>query len=652
MFGSELKQLIVLDDIRDKLEMIDSDIIPESCSHPVVTGIENVPTSIRSAYGTSYEGAYTTFPLSPLQGRVHHIKDSFLNFVIDVNFAIYVATKLDKDVTLFVGPRDTASIFNQVQLMIDNNPIWTTTYQHIESAIDMAGLPASVVDHSPNYATIDKLLANKQTPMQKIVIPASDYASASGDARYLKYKLKFDFNIDLNRLSVPLSNIAYITSNMGNLRLRVYLNNFHQSFYVFQLPQTSLVPGTAGQETSKAFFNQYQHISSLVAIRPVPWGTASVSGTTVTFSNPVMLQLPFNEKVKEASAGNTWEMTTLATAYNTPQAALFPVQFVFRPASQTADFMSVELAQICQTCFDLKQDSWDTLCEYFKQTGKVIIPIQAWATALFNNGTIEGGSGQFQPTLLANVPGNNITAIAVTAACVNAQSCLVNPYRSQFQGILDGKPLNAIPYDKVDGRAIQDFTNACVDTDCEEINTDYLYSLQFPQFIATGKNNMDRHRYFWSADAEGDSGSIKDFTYFAQQGFNGGISSQHLQKNPNLFMYMFQTAIPDSFHTGMCIIENSNRQALFRFTSTAGEGDIAKFKQRFYGVDGLQLNTSNNTFTIDSNPIYINMPNYSNQSIQMNISCLCDECIVLDYDSANNTCSGGYLSYAKPFVVD
>ena len=80
MFGSDLKQLIVLDDIRDKIEMVNSDILPESETHPVITGIENVPTSIVSKDGTSYQSTYTTFPLSPLQGRVHFIKDSFLNF--------------------------------------------------------------------------------------------------------------------------------------------------------------------------------------------------------------------------------------------------------------------------------------------------------------------------------------------------------------------------------------------------------------------------------------------------------------------------------------------------------------------------------------------------------------------------------------------
>ena len=65
MFGSDLKQLVVLDELRDKLEMIDSDIIPESETHPIVTGIENVPTSIVSSDGVSYQSTYTTFPLSP-----------------------------------------------------------------------------------------------------------------------------------------------------------------------------------------------------------------------------------------------------------------------------------------------------------------------------------------------------------------------------------------------------------------------------------------------------------------------------------------------------------------------------------------------------------------------------------------------------------
>lgn len=642
MFGSDIKQLVVLDDIRDKLDMVDSDILPESCTHPVVSGIENTPTNIHSKDGSSYQGSYTTFPLSPLQGRVHFIKDSFINVSIDVCFGINVANNVTKEIVLAVGPRDTASIFNQIQFMIDNNPIWTTTYQHIESAIDLAGLPASVVDHSPNYATIDKLLHGKQTPMQFITIPAGTYNGSS--AKTLIYQLRFDLSVDLNRLSVPLSNLSFITSNMGNLRLRCYFNNFQQAFFVMQMPQ-GYMPITSGADST---FKAAMQASALLSLDPVPWGIATLATNTTTMSNPYMLKAPVSDSIT-LSGTNQASRTVTYDATN----ALIPVQFILAPAGAPAEFMQVNTAQICQTCFDLKQESYDQLSEYFRQTGKVILPIQAWATALFNNGTIQKAQNDVVPsTLIANIPGNNITTIAITATPTNAQSCLINPYRSQFQALLDGKTLNVVPYERVDGRAIQDFTNACIDTDHEEINTDYLYSLQFPTFYANGTSQLTSpQEYFYTLDGIGDSGSNPELKWFSTRGVDSGIAAMRYEKNPNLFMYVFSTAIPDSFHTGMCIIEYTNRQALFRFTSS-DPTTRAKLAQRFYDPSGTTINNGTITIAGNAEAIWPAMPNYTNRDVQFNVSCLCDQCIVLDYDGNNNTCTGGYLSYAKPYVQE
>lgn len=673
MFGSDLKQLIVLDEIRDKLEMIDSDIIPETETHPVVTGIENVPTSIVSSDGVSYQSTYTTFPLSPLQGRVHYIKDSFLNFSIDVSFTIFINKNISSPIYLYVGPRDSSSIFNQLQLMIDNNVIWNTTYHQIESALDLAGLPASVVDHSNNYATIDKLLHSKDTPMKLITIPAANYASlfftdATRSQCYLNYNLEYNFTIDLNRLCVPLSNIDFITSNMGNLRLRVYLNNFHESFYYFQIPSGIVSQMTANDTltlgTAKTItLNDLFSVNALIAINPIKWGSiqTSQSGSQwiATFSEATFISDSVLNSSSFSATGTASQLTigktigTAKTDYNTltSNETLIPIQFIKRGQNQQNNFMKVNIAEICQTCFDIEEQSWNKLCEYFGSVGKVILPIQSWSTNLFNNGTFEAGN-TIDSTLLANVPGNNITDIAVTMCPSNNQSCILNPYLSNIQALLDGKPLNVVPYNKIDNRAIQDFTNACVDTDYEEINTDYLYSLQFPPLITEGSySNQNKSRsnqeYFYNI------GNETDFTYFGKMKSKIGLSERYI-KNPNLFMYVFQTAIPSSFHTGMCIIENTNRQALFRLTSSGTAGIFANLNQRFYPVRSIQSTVTNAGANETTTLAYTfpSMPNSTNTNVQFNISCLCDECIVLDYDSVLNTCTGGYISYAKPFLSE
>lgn len=651
MLNTDFKQLVVLDDLRDRLEMINSDILPQSEEHPLVSGIENTPSAILSRDGVSYQAAFTTFPLSPLSKRVNYLKDNFLHFSIDFNFSVVVAENLPQDLYLYVGPRDTASIFNQLQLLIDNNVIWNSTYQQLESAIAMAALPASVVDHNNQYATIDKLLCGKSTPMKLIKIPAGtygDYLQTGGKQPSdftISYTLNYDLTIDLNRLCIPLSSIDYITSNMGNLRLRTYLNNIDQCFYMMQVPAGLLNNViTAGTTLANLTLTSGAGKNSLLSLVPINWGTATLAtgGKSISMTNPNVIGV--------ASGGtntitvNASQQFTVTTQSNN---TLIPIQFVKFIQGQK-NFMQVNVGEICQTCFDLEEDSWIKLCEYFGTLGHVIIPIQLFSTTQFNNGTIEVGQ-TVGSTLLANVPGNNITDIVVTATPTSATSCIINPYLSNIQGLLDGKPLNSVAYEKVNNRAISDFTNACVDTDKDEINTDYLYSLQFPPLISSGSSDgtptRDGQSYFYD----------NDFTTFCS-GLKAAVGSlDYFVKNPNLFMYVWQTGIPESFHTGACVIEQTTRQALFRLQSSGTSGILSTLQTHFPSFANTTVTgavSAGSPTTITPNPSFIGMPNTSNTITQFNISALCDACLVLDYDQNMNYCSGGHISYARPYYSD
>lgn len=647
MINTDFKQLVILDDLRDRLEMIESDILPQSEEHPIVSGIENTPSAILSYDGVAYQAAFTTFPLSPLSRRVNYLKDNFLHFNIDFQFSIVVAENLTSDLYLYVGPRDTASIFNQLQLLIDNNVIWNSTYQQLESAISMAALPASVVDHNNQYATIDKLLCGKATPMKLVRIPKNTYGKTVTTAKNISeltipISLQYDLTIDLNRLCVPLSSIEYITSNMGNLRLRTYLNNIDQCFYMMPVPAGHQIAATSAANTLTTSLAQ----SSLLSLVPVNWGAATLDAAahSVTMTAPNVIAIPQTQTLN-VTAGTS-------AAVNNPNIA---IQFVKRIAGQTINFMQVNVAEICQTCFDLEESSWIKLSEYFSSLGKVIIPMQTFSTTQFNNGTINSGQS-VGSTLLANLPGNNITDIVVTATPTNATSCIFNPYLSNFQGLLDGRPLNSVAYEKVNNRAISDFTNACVDTDKDEINTDYLYSLQFPPLI-TSKNETggfsptrSGEQYFYENDfdlfstknAAGDTVSIRKTVG----------SLDYFVKNPNLFMYVWQTGIPESFHTGACIIEQTTRQALFRLQSSGVSSSQVSsvIATRFPNYANIKVIGANGApSTYEKALTYPGMPNISNVTTQFNISALCDCCLVLDYDQNLNTCIGGFISYAKPY---
>ena len=128
MLQSEVRQLVVLDDLKDRLEMLESDIAPGSFAKPITSGIENVAANILSRDGTNYQGCFTVFPLGPLEGKVTDLDKSFLHFVIDFNFALQVDSygtgggltsgTTAKTFYVAVGPRDTSSLFNQLQLML------------------------------------------------------------------------------------------------------------------------------------------------------------------------------------------------------------------------------------------------------------------------------------------------------------------------------------------------------------------------------------------------------------------------------------------------------------------------------------------------------------------------------------------------------
>lgn len=637
MIGSELKQLIVLDEIRDKIEMLDSDIIPESVQHPIVSGIENVPTSISSINGTNFQSTFTTFPLSPLTGRVNHLRDNFLNFNIDINFGIYICENLLQDVYLYVGPRDTSSIFNQLTLLIDNNTIFNTTYQQVESAIAFASLPSNVVNHSNMYATIDKLLNGQDTPMKLIKIQKGDYSAG----KLLPYNLKYQFTIDLNRLCVPLSNIDYISNNMGNLRLKVYLQNIMNSFYYFVVP-SGLTMETKTTAANAGTVTYWKNSAALLAMNPIQWsaGTLTAVNNVVTFPTPAIIPIQ-QQYTQTINNGNIEGMDTNSNKHY----KYIPIQFVLN-ADSTVNTVAVQLAEICQTCFDIDDGSYSKLSEYFGSMTKVVLPIQQFTTSVFNNGTIiPQATGTTLPsTLLANVPANNISEIVIAQAVSNAQSCIINPYLSNVQCLLDGKTLNNVPYSKIDNRAITDFTMACVDTDTQEINDDYLYSLTFPKPIITANTDvdviadLDDTHYFTGATM---------FSDYNELGYK--IKNDFYIKNPNLYMYVFETQIPGAFHTGACVLENSNRQAILRLVSDGNSNNKTNMTANHpYRLSTVTYNTNTKAYTnVDE---WVQMPNTNNTNTTVYLSVLSDSCIVLDYQQQINTCTGGFISNAKPYI--
>lgn len=651
--NNDIKQLIVLDSIRDRLEMIQSDILPGSCVHPVRSGDGNTPTAIRSLDGTSYAVQNTYFPLYPLEGDVHYLKDSFLHFVIDVSFQIVVKTTTLEPIRLYVGPRDTASIFNQIELCLDNMAFLPSVYHHLESAIQMTALPASVIDHSPDYATIDKLLHDKKTPMHLIEIPAATRDGNSNPSVYTYY-LSYDLSIDLNQLCVPLSNIDYITKHMGNLRLNVYLNNFQQSFYYFVCPSSSN-QFEANQIQLSSQTISYENGNGLLMLAPIDWGTCS---TTDTNTNAVMTA-PTWIPVSVNRMMTLTEGTPNTITFETIQNLAIPIQFVLHmnqigTTTNTTPFMQVRLAEICQTCFSLEASSVAALDEYFATQQKIIIPIQRFSTVTFDSGTVDGTRG-ISRTLTANVPGKNITTFIASLVPLNCQSCLLNPYMMNYQAILNGRPLNGIIYQKTNARAIKDYADACIDTDEDELNGDFLASLEFPPLITGGETTLqtapkrNANEYFYTFGTDSSGNNLYDFTIFKKMKERYGIDGNFI-KMPFNFMHVWSTAIPDSFHTGYCIAETAPSLSQFRLDNTAttiepNDGNYSRFT--IQSTQGVQTGR----FTAQNEP-YMTIPSYTNRTCMYYLTALCDACIVLSYDAGSRMATSAAVADVAPFLTD
>ena len=611
MLQSEVRQLVVLDDLKDRLEMLESDIAPGSYAKPITSGIENVAANILSRDGVNYQGCFTVFPLGPLEGKVTDLDKSFLHFVIEFNFALKVESyginaeltnvSTDKTFYLAVGPRDTSSLFNQLQLMIDNNVIWDSTYHRTESAICLASMPSSIVEYSPMYATIDKLLNNQRTPMKiiQVTIPSGSNTVTS------QFTLSYDFTIDLNRLCVPLSNISYITSNMGNLRIKCFLNDVDKCFYYMVLPNGFgfYHTATANQVISNTRDSAY------VSLDPILWGEGMNVIDKVDYTDMLT--------------------GTNATAINAADAQpFFKFTFNKRLTGTTTgiNFMTCQIAEIYQATFDLDDKSYDELCAYFEQQGHVVIPIEELATSAFNIGSITPNTNTNIPsTLIANIPGNNITKIVISDVLQANQTAIINPYISSFQVLLDGRPLNSIPYNKLDDRAITDFSMGMLDTDTEEINKDYVYSMSFPPLISKTGGNVTREATQYLYD--GCLGTI-----LTMNNYNNLAFSNRYIKNTPLCPLVFDTAVQGSFHTGMCILEKSRNAALIQlrgtYASQTNEAEYGKYGQNHYPT----------------------IPSLRTNANQFLISALCDSCIMLRYDASRRTCTSGWKSWAKPFI--
>ena len=572
-------KFVVIDEIMNQLEAAKSGIVPGSVTQAVVSGIQNVPDNIKQhTIGGASSTSYTTFPLSPIVKNCC-LDKTYLNLEFDVNFTFSaIAPTAEKNYTIpyYIGFRDNSSLFNQIQILIENSAIWTTTYQREESVLSYNSLPETEIRGNNQYSSIEKMREGKYSPMKRVI--AKGKSAATTKHLEIPQTVHFKCTVDINRLTPLLSNLHYTTPHMGNLRLKVFFQEFEKCMFICPDYNYIYKANNAENFINQPIYNQYWQFYPLYLF---------TDQTTPRASTDV----PFY--AINTSDSNV-EMLESVNIFNPPS----PEDFM--------TFAKGGIAEIVQTCFDIKDEEYQRLSDYFASLGSVIIPSQTWSTCLstsFPNGPA---------SQIGNIGGYNIDFISVWSHPTLSTVCFNKEFQTDAQLILDGRPINALPYAYINDKAVVDMTQAIIDTDHEEINHDFISSL-------TLFNETDTNKYINDTLAN----------MYGSGALTSSINKNYIS-NPNTYALNFSTNLPDAFHSGACILENSNRQAVIRFNANSA----------------IDSNSANFTNT-EKFPMIIT---HKNADIVSGFSSFCDCCIVLTYDPARGTCFDGQLSWAAPYL--
>lgn len=584
-------KFVVIDEIMNQLEAAKSGIVPGSVTQAVVSGIQNVPGDIKQhKIGGASSTSYTTFPLSPIVKNCC-LDKTYLNLEFDVSykFEATVATAGGKYlIPYYIGFRDNSSLFNQIQILIENSAIWTTTYQREESVLSYNSLPETEIRGNNQYSSIEKMREGKYSPMKRVITTAT----ATGNKISKEETVHFKCTVDINRLTPLLSNLHYTTPHMGNLRLKVFFQEFEKCMFICPDYNYIVKAGSAGDFTKQPIYNQYWQFYPFYLF-------TDTFKQTLKDEEKNKFYIPFYAIVAYDNTDNKRSVEELTN--------------VEISNHSTKDFMTFGgsgIAEIVQTCFDIKDEEYQRLSDYFASLGSVIIPSQTWSTNVFNNSTIPKGT-TYPSSQIGNIGGYNIDFISVWSHPGLSTVCFNKEFQTNVQLILDGRPVNALPYEYINDKAVVDMTQAIIDTDHEEINHDYISSL-------TLFNETDTKEYI---------PSTLDKLY-GDGKLTSSINKNYIS-NPNTYALNFSTNLPDAFHSGACILENSNRQAVIRLNASSAIDTRAEF---------------------GNNLAFPMLITHKNADIVSGFSSFCDCCIVLTYDPARGTCFDGQLSWAAPYL--
>ena len=622
--------MIIVDEILDQMEAVKSGVVPGSVNLAYQPSVENVLTQlIQQRFGGASSSNFTTYPLFPVIANCSidksfvHLKYKFrFGFSFKPGVALTAASHDEIVIPLRLGLHMNSQLPNMYQLLIENATFVTSTFQRQESVLSYNSLPETEIRGNQQYSSIEKMQNGiMNQPMKRILIRYQPSADVAADATIkLNCEIQYETSIDLNRLTPLLSNMHYTTKHVGRLRLRLFFQQIEKAFYfcpdyacpALNAPVTCAVTlGSAYSQTdTAAAINTgvnaaIKQMTFQSAIKNSYWSfyplseyiDTEIDKTVIPFYGYVLTTVDTARFIKSITAVDKVKFSNLMS-----DAANVSTISNTLPVFECSD------SAICQTTFDIRYEEYQRLESHYTSMGSIILPTQTWQTNPFDGAPTTTAWNQ---SYVGVGQGNNIDMVAVWATSNNAPGTFYTLPLKQIQLLLNGSPLVPVPYPHVDERAITDFTQALMDTDNEEINHDYLRSL----------------RFLVVDDANPYAVSIRDTYCGTVQGI-GSVSTTPDFANPNTFAMVFSTNLPNSFHTGKCVLEDT----------------VNTPKLQLIGSYDLTNQSSRNTY-----PIWYDNTN-ATSGTQLGFSLFCDTCIVLKYDAARGVCFDGLLSFAAPYI--
>lgn len=284
---------------------------------------------------------------------------------------------------------------------------------------------------------------------------------------------------------------------------------------------------------------------------------------------------------------------------------------------------------ITQSCFGIRDESKIEMKKYIAQDNKLIIPTQCWSCSLSSDYMTPNNNG----TLTFNVTNYNVAVVAFLFPSMKNNHIYKNPVFTSLNVKYNSKSLNYVPYGLFDKRLIKDTVQALINDDFYAVNENLFDSVApsifNANFISKCDDTTANPRVYAPIDM-----SYFDITKNTRINRSSGCAQYN--KLPNLYTVAFNVSPVNTFEKGFSVASSNEGVIQIRVDYQLCNDALIK---NIYCQHGqiANLNTIDTSFPVEN--------------VQALCLCLCDCCLVLDYNPIVGSAQTGSVVFAEPFVV-